>query len=109
MPSSNFERLMGGMLVMSQGAATFALGEAGVGPSLVRVVAAVAFFSAGTAVLARSEAARGGAAGAVVAAVGWMAYAVYVGGADAAMETPFLAVAGAALAYHSSMVAEQKE
>lgn len=109
MPSSNFERLMGGMLVMSQGAATLVLGEAGVGWSVVRLVAAVAFFSAGTAVVARSEAAKGGAVGAAVAAVGWLAYAAYIGGANAAMETPFLAVAGAALAYHSSMVAEQKE
>ncbi len=113
MPSSDFERLMGGMLVVSQGGATLFVWTVEAG--LFRLAFIVVFFSAGSAVFARSEAARVGAGVAAAAALGWTAYAGYVafaGDLDAVAvvyEVPVLAFVGAALAYHSSVVSEQKE
>jgi hypothetical protein len=98
----NIERLTGGMLVVSQSAATLVLGGTGVGAGLLRLVVAVAFLLVGTALLAKRAITKGGAVAAVVVALGWSAYAGYTAGADAVVyELPVLAVVGATLAYHS--------
>ncbi|MCX2819956.1 MAG: hypothetical protein ACI9QA_000692 [Methanobacteriota archaeon] len=109
MPSSNFERLAGGMLIISQGATTLVLGEAGVFSSLVRTAVAVAFLSAGTSVVARKTASKGGSLATVYVSVGWMLYAVYVGGVNAVPETPFLGLVGAAVVYRAHLRREEEE
>jgi len=98
----NVERLAGGMLIISQGAATLVLGE--IDADLLRIAVIFVFFSAGTSVLAKKEAAGNASFVAAAVAVAWTAYAAYTGGAEAILlETPLLAVFGATLAYHSSI------
>lgn len=99
----NVERLTGGMLVMSQGAATLVLDGTGVESGLLRLAVAVVFFSVGTAVIAKDDVAKGGAVAAVAVVVGWAGYAGYTAGASAVFyELPVLALVGAVLAYHST-------
>jgi len=99
----NVERLTGGMLVVSQSAATLVLGGTGVGAGFVRLGVAVLFLLLGTVLLTKKGAAKGGALVAVVVALAWSAYAGYTAGASAVIyEVPVLALVGAALAYHST-------
>jgi hypothetical protein len=113
MPSSDFERLMGGMLVVSQGGATLFVWTVEAG--LFRLPFIVVFFLTGSVVLARDDAAKAGAGVAAATALGWTAYAGYVavvgdvGAVGVVYEVPVLAFVGAALAYHSSAASQLRE
>jgi galactitol-specific phosphotransferase system IIC component len=105
----NVERLTGGMLVVSQSAATLVLGGTGVGAGFVRLGVAVAFLLMGTVLLTKKGAAKGGAVAVLIVALGWSVYAGYTAGVDAVVyEVPVLALVGAVLVYHSTTRSEEK-
>jgi hypothetical protein len=100
--SSDFARLAGAFIVLSQGAATLVLGTAPA-HGLLRIVVAVVFFSAGTAPLADSEASKPAAVAALAVAVAWTVYVgVSFGFGETVYEAPLLGVGGAGLLVWSS-------
>ncbi len=102
MTSSDFARLAGAFVVLSQGGATLVLGTAPA-HALLRIAVAVVFFSAGTAPLANSDASKPAAVAVLAVAFSWTVYVgVSFGLGETVYEAPVLGVGGAGLLVWSS-------